>query len=176
MSGSASRFFISFFLFLFGVTFMSACSFDDLEKDSSEFIKEGDKMPAFSVMLNDSSLLSNETLQGSPAMVVFFNTSCIDCRKELPIVQILYSKYADKVTFVAISREENAESVSSYWEREKLGIPYSAQMDRGVFSLFARRGIPRIYVTDAEGVVRKVFVEKASLKKLESLLDSLLNQ
>ena len=100
--------------------------------------------------------------------------ACTDCRKELPIVQELYEEFSDRINFMAISRAEGRESVATYWEKEKLEIPYSAQTDRNVFGLFAKTTIPRIYIADASGTVKYIFIEKASKKKLVRALEDLL--
>ena len=113
-------------------------------------------------------------LTGKPSMIVFFNTACTDCRKELPIVQELFEEFSDRANFMAISRAEGRESVAAYWEKEKLEIPYSAQTDRNVFALFAKTTIPRIYIADASGTVKYIFIEKASKKKLVRALEDLL--
>ena len=38
-------------------------------------------------------------------------------------------------------------------------MPYSPQPDRRVYSLFAPRVIPRIYVSDAQGIIRHMYVD-----------------
>ena len=61
---------------------------------------------------------------------------------------------------VAISREEGAESVAAYWKEHALEIPWSAQTDRSVYSLFASSVIPRIYFCTAEGIVTRILIER----------------
>ena len=161
----ARRAVLTTMFFLFGAVMVCACSF------ASE---EGQKLPAFAVVMNDSTLVSSTDLTGKPSMIVFFNTACTDCRKELPIVQELFEEFSDRANFMAISRAEGRESVAAYWEKEKLEIPYSAQTDRNVFALFAKTTIPRIYIADASGTVKYIFIEKASKKKLVRALEDLL--
>ena len=102
-----------------------------------------------------TSLWRWTTGKWSPA---FFNTSCTDCRKELPVVQQVYDRYGDngRMEFVPVSREEEAASVSRYWAEHGLTLPFSAQADRAVYNLFAFSSIPRIYITDTASVVRYV--------------------
>ena len=38
-------------------------------------------------------------------------------------------------------------------------MPYSPQPDRRVYSLFAPRVIPRIYISDAQGIIRHMYVD-----------------
>lgn len=55
-------------------------------------------------------------------------------------------------------------------------MPYSAQSDKSVYELFATSTIPRIYVSDASGMVCRYFVERMSQSELTEVLDSLLNK
>lgn len=171
----ARRAVLATMLFLFGTVMVCACSFaNDEENERQEIVKIGQKLPPFAVVMNDSTLISNNDLTESPSLIVFFNTTCADCRKELPVVQELYKEFSDRINFIAISRAEEKESVAAYWKKEKLEIPYSAQPDRNVFSLFAKRTIPRIYIADASGIVKYIFIEKASKKNLVRSLEALL--
>lgn len=171
----ARRAVLATMFFLFGAVMVCACSFaSEEENERQELVEVGQKLPAFAVVINDSTLVSSTDLTGKPSMIVFFNTACTDCRKELPIVQELFEEFSDRANFMAISRAEGRESVAAYWEKEKLEIPYSAQADRNVFGLFAKTTIPRIYIADASGTVKYIFIEKASKKKLVRALEDLL--
>ncbi len=124
---------------------------------AADIVTVGDALPAFAVTLADGSRVAPETLAGRPALLVFFHTSCGDCRRVLPEVHAVYEPaLADSGRFVCISRAEDAESVAAYWAERGLTLPYSAQPDTGVYGRFAREGIPRLYGVDATGTVRFV--------------------
>ena len=86
-------------------------------------------------------------LSGKVGVITFFNTSCADCRRELPEVQRAYEALGDRAEFVCIAREEDAETIGAYWNAAGFTMPYSPQRDRTVYAKFASSGIPRIYVT-----------------------------
>ena len=115
----------------------------------------GDSLPLFSVIASDGRIISTQSLFGKKAMIVFFNTSCNDCRKELPVIQKVWEHYKEnpEIVIIAISRQENEESVAKYWSENNLSIPYSAQSDRDVYSLFAPSVIPRIFIADPTGKI-----------------------
>ena len=78
------------------------------------------------------------------------------------------------MAFVCISREEGPARVAAYWHDEGLALPYSAQTHRAVYNLFARGGVPRIYIADREGTVRLVYGEQgATAEKLRADIDAL---
>lgn len=145
----------------------------DPEEDAASWVRVGDRLPAFEVMMNDGRTVSDETLAGSVAVICFFNTGCNDCRRELPVLQRAFDEYGERATFVCISRSELAESVEKFWQEKGLTLPYSAQPDTRIYRCFAGHTIPRIYVADKQGTVKFIFVEKVSEKALHDALGSL---
>ena len=64
--------------------------------------------------------------------------------------------------------------MSRFWEENHLTMPYSPQSDRTIYSLFALRTIPRIYLSDASLKVQRTFVERVGEKALRKALDEVL--
>ena len=92
-------------------------------------IAPGDRLPDFVVEMNDGSLVSTASLEGSVSLIMFFNTGCPDCREELPAVQRIYDDFGPCVRIVCISREEGRAGIEAYWRENGLTLPYSAQED-----------------------------------------------
>ena len=153
-------------LLIIALVTLSSC-LGKVEQVSSgkDIVQLGQQLPLFTVTLNDHTTLNTAQLQGHPSVIVFFNTLCGDCRRELPIVQRVYDQYGQRVQFLCISRAQTDDEVS-----------YSAQSDKSVYELFATSTIPRIYVSDASGMVCRYFVERMSQSELTEVLDSLLNE
>ena len=140
---------------------LTGCSAVNDDDTVEERVKVGDRVPVFSVnVTGQSAPFSTASLQGE-TVIVFFNTSCSDCRRELPRLNRYYLQHRDDKDFqmVAISREEGEESVAAFWQAEDLSIPYSAQTSRKVYELFASSVIPRVYFCSA-GIVTKMYVEQ----------------
>ena len=130
------------------------------EPVSDEVITVGQRLPVFSVEMNDRQQITNDSLQGKASVIMFFHTGCPDCRQTLPRVQRLFDENTEKgVEFVLISREEDDASIYAYWQENDLSMPYSAQTDRIVYEKFARNRVPRIYINDKYGIVRYVFTD-----------------
>lgn len=153
------------------------CACIEEEPIVEDIVHVGDSLPDFMVAMNDGSIVSGSELRTCASVVMFFHTGCPDCRQVLPHIQQLYDDYASReVAFVLISREEDAVSITTYWEEQGFTMSYSAQTDRRVYELFARRRVPRIYIGDCEGTVQYVFTDApvpgyGSLKQsLESVI------
>lgn len=137
-----------------------ACINDDIEMAEAEKIKVGERLPQFSVTTNDGSTFHSDSIQGYASVIIFFNTECPDCRKELPVLQSVYDKLDKSETYLlCISREQDSASVNEYWMANNFNMPYSAQTTRNIYELFALQTIPRIYVSDKEQIVRAIFTD-----------------
>lgn len=141
---------------LCGLLCVSGCIKDEMGPE----LKVGDSIPDFNVVMNDGANVSDETLKGNVSCVVFFHTTCPDCQKTLPVIQKIYDEYLPKgVSFVLISREQEADEIRVFWEENSLNMPYSAQSDRKVYNLFAQTRIPRVYLIDKDGIIRYIFTD-----------------
>lgn len=148
-----------------------------LEKNEGADIKTGDVLPDFEVVMNDGSVVNDDYLNGSISAVMFFHTSCPDCQQTLPRMQTIYDEYTPKgVKIVLISRDEGESDIMSYWSENDLNMLYSAQNDRKVYELFATSRIPRIYISDKNGIVRYIYTDDPtpSYDELKSSFESLI--
>jgi len=135
----------------------------DEGNSSTDVVRVGDRLPSFSVDVvggSDRYTFSSDALTGS-TVIVFFNTSCSDCQRELPELNDYYLRHRQELGFrmVAIAREESEESIATYWKQHNLSIPYSPQTDRRVYNLFATQYIPRAYICSAQGVILWMGIE-----------------
>ena len=143
---------------------MTGCSSIEDDNEVTERVNVGDRVPLFTVdVVNDGvhSTFSTAQLTGE-TVVVFFNTTCPDCQRDLPKLNQYYLKHKADEGFqmVAISRAEGEEDVAAYWKDKGLQIPYSAQNDRRIYELSTASIFPRIYFVSAQGVVTRIFIER----------------
>lgn len=150
-------------LILLGLLMMGCSSIED-DNEVTERVNVGDRVPSFSVdVVTDGIISTFSTAQlTGETVIVFFNTTCPDCQRDLPKLNQYYLKHKNDKGFqmVAISRAEGEDTVAAYWKDNGLQIPYSAQSDRRIYELFASSIIPRIYFVSAKGIVTRVFIER----------------
>lgn len=133
------------------------------EKQTGADLKVGDRLPVFEVVMDDGTVVTDEIMSETVSVVMFFHTSCPDCRQVLPQMQKVYDEYASAgVRIVLISREDPKESVESFWLENGLKMPYSAQNDRKIYEKFAATRIPRVYVNEKDGIIRYVFTDDSN--------------
>ncbi|MBD5341056.1 MAG: TlpA family protein disulfide reductase [Bacteroides sp.] len=145
------------FVLLLVVMGLTACVTEEDEPVWS--LQVGEHLPEFSIVMNDGRTVTTQSLAGKRSVIVFFTTTCSDCRRELPRYQEWYNQIissGDDVNFICISREEGADAVSTYWKEHDFTMPYSPQSDRAVYNLFASSGVPRVYEANAELIITNV--------------------
>ena len=88
----------------------------------------------------------------------------------------MLNKENPDVLLSCISRSESGSEVQAYWEKHSFTLPFSAQNDDAVFSLFASHTIPRILITDKEGIIRAVYTDDplATYQELAKDIDAVL--
>lgn len=158
------KYFSKLLLLVSAMLLSQSCISEDKPSGNEAGVQVGQMLPNFEVSLNDGTIVSNTSLKGSVAVITFFNTSCIDCRNYLPVLNAVYEEIrADEphplrsVVFLPISRAQAAESVANYWAEQGFTLPYSAQSDRRVYELFASVSIPRNYIVNAQGKVTATY-------------------
>lgn len=139
----------------------------------SSYLRIGAKVPELDKLLADAGMPRD-----TPKIVVlnFFATWCTPCLAELPHLQRLADKYADRedVLFVVVGREESQETVEAFAAENSYRMQFVADPDGKVYSEFAKEHIPRTYLIDGQ---RKIRFEILGFdqKKLE-VLDVKLNE
>ncbi len=133
------------------------------EKEEPEWaLQPGAPLPRFDVRTLDGQMISSSDSYSTGMIIVFFNTACGDCRRELPLLQKQYEAdmqqpEGERSIYVCISREEGAEDVERYWAENHLTLPVSAQTDRTLYSQFASSGIPRIFYAQDGIITRSLY-------------------
>ena len=161
----------SIIVMLLYLTCVGCSSIIDGTDEVIEHVQVGDKVPSFSVTVTDGSetrTFSTSQLTGE-TVIVFFNTWCSDCQRELPLLNDYYLQHKADSGFqmIAISRAEGADAVSQFWSEYSLQIPYSAQDDRRIYDLFASSVIPRIYFVSPQGIITRIEVEHVNSLRTE---------
>jgi len=123
-------------------------------------------LTVFSACISD-----DDPSEGASLGVVLFSVDCGDCRQELPEIQRLWDLRLG-VPIVLIARENTEEQIQAHWQQAQLTMIYSPQADRKVYSLFAASRVPRIYISDAQGVIRYSHTDEA-MPTAEQLADEI---
>lgn len=135
---------------LWSLMFLFAVSCITDKEEPEWYLQPGDKLPEFQVTTLDGKTISSADSYKTTLIIIFFNTTCIDCQRELPILQQQYEANLmlpeeDQSQYICISRQEAAPEIETFWQEHNLTLPVASQPDRTLYSKFASIGIPRIF-------------------------------
>lgn len=126
------------------------------QSDNSDMVKEGEQMPAFTIVSDNGTKLASSSMKGKVILVNFFATWCPPCQKELAAVQeTLWPKYKDNKNFelLVIGREHTDADLQKYNEKKNFTFPLYPDKSRAIFDAFAKNLIPRSYLVGKDGKI-----------------------
>lgn len=120
-------------------------------------VEVGEPLPDFVVQTFDGNSTSRATLEGKPALLVFWNTWCPNCMRELPEVNRLAQEYGPKgleVLAINTAINDSEQKARAYWKKHGYGFPVGYDYDFEIVQTFGVRGVPTIFLVDSKGIVR----------------------
>lgn len=120
-------------------------------------VDTGDSLPDFALRTFAGTEVSRATLAGRPALLVFWNTWCPLCRRELPQIGRLTAEFLPQgleVVAVNTGFNDSEGKARAYWQ--KSGYPFGSGFDHTfrVGQSFGVIGVPTVLLVDAHGIVR----------------------
>lgn len=120
-------------------------------------VEVGESMPDFALQTFDGSKLSRATLAGKPLLLVFWNTWCPNCMRELPRINRLTEEFGPKgleVLAVNTGINDAEGKARAFWKKHNYGFPTGFDHVFEIGQAFGVRGVPTIFLVDSKGIVR----------------------
>ena len=123
---------------------------------------------AFEIKTADGKTVTQETLRGQPAVVMFFGSWSISSKKALPELKELAERYKDKVrVYVAAVRQRDPKAASTMIAEAGLDVPVLVNAE-ALAKQWNVGGYPAVYVLGADGE----FLKKPSGAKVGEMFAS----
>ena len=135
-------------------------------------LQPGDQLPDFSVITLTGQTAGKDILAGKPSAIILFSTTCPDCHRQLPEMELMHAAAGEAVGVLAIARDEGREAVASFWNSAGLSMDVAAPGNRQVYDLFdrgSRSGVPLVYLADENGVIKGFTNDRKTLTANEML-------
>jgi thiol-disulfide isomerase/thioredoxin len=135
-----------------------------------------------SVWLNTYSEVSLRSLQPSIVLVDFWDYTCINCRRTMPYLRAWYERYQDLgFEIVGVHTPEfrfarQAEHVKSAIGRLGMRWPVILDNDQIIWTSFANRYWPTIYLIDGHGYIRFRHAGEGGYTQIETAIQTLLRE
>lgn len=145
-------------------------------QSSYDVVTTGDKAPDFTVKTINNKTLCLKELKGKYILLNFFATWCKPCLEEMPMMEkhIQQRFSQDNLIVIAIGREHNINELELFNKQKKFSFHIAADPQRNIYSLYAKKYIPRNYLIDPSGklIYAHSGYKKSEFKKLVELIES----
>ena len=101
--------------------------------------------------------ISLASYKGKPVLVNFWATWCVPCKDEMPLLEAAHKKWASKVQFVGIDRQDYKPDALRFAQDTRVTYPLAADPDATLDGSYRLRGMPTSVFIDRNGrVVQRV--------------------
>lgn len=135
-------------------------------QESFDVVSVGDEAPDFTVKTIKDKTLCLDELKGKYVLINFFATWCKPCMEEMPLIEkYIQQKFDEKdLVVIAIGREHNINELELFNQQKKFSFNIAADPERNIYSMYAQKFIPRLYLVDKMG---KLIYAHSGYKKSE---------
>jgi len=109
-------------------------------------------------------------LRGKVVLVNFWATWCPPCRKELPDLETLYTRFKEQSLVILAVSDEDAAKVKPFIATRDIQFPILLDPGRKVNELFQIEGIPKSFVYDRGG---KLVAQSIDMRTMRQFLEML---
>lgn len=135
----------------------------------------GARAPTIEAVDLDGRTWSLDDAEGRLVWVNFWATSCEPCRTEMPAMQRLAERHADRLLILGVDWGEGADAVAAFVDR--YGIHYPILLDpryENFYRWSSRDGLPRHYFV-RDGIVVRQIIGPLDPAAMLAILDELLS-
>jgi cytochrome c biogenesis protein CcmG/thiol:disulfide interchange protein DsbE len=137
----------------------------------SEAAQVGQPAPAVALPDMAGREVTLAALRGRAVALNFWATWCPPCKEELPVLAEAWrGARGSCVEFVGVTEESSREDAVAEVTRHAVPYPVVLDADGAVARAYGVTGLPRTYLIDAEGNVRKVFSGRVTRAQLEKAM------
>lgn len=117
---------------------------------------------------------SLEELHGQPVILNFWASWCVECDKEMALLEQAWHDYRDQgVWFIGVDYLDIDSEGLAYLDRYDITYPNAPDIGSRIFQDYQCTGVPETFFIDKEGIIQHVQIGPLSQPQLYGLLDRL---
>ena len=130
--------------------------------------------PDFTLTDLDGNVVSTAELRGKPVVINFWATWCQPCIYEHPILIEGASRYRDRVHFLGVVYQDDAEKIRRFVAQRGAWGPSLLDQNAAVAIAYGVYGAPETFFVDADGVIREKVTGPLNPRSLDRILGTIL--
>ncbi len=144
---------------------------------SGPAIPVGQPAPDFTAYTLNGEAITLSDLRGTPVAVNFWATWCPDCRREIPLLEEIASRYADEgLVFLAVDVAEPISVVQPFVEQNNMSLTVLLDPQGEIGNLYQIWAYPTTVWVDAEGIVQYVQLGNMTAELADRYMAELLSE
>jgi cytochrome c biogenesis protein CcmG/thiol:disulfide interchange protein DsbE len=162
------------FLIVFLPAVLSSLLFGSLCGCSNQkvILKPGQAAPFFVLSdMKGNTVRVPEDIKGKVAVIRFWSDSCKFCVEEMPKIEKVYKKYADKgMVILAVNVGQDKNVVENFVNG--INISYTVLLDPGavVTKRYGVTGLPTTFIIDRNGTIRQKILGETGAAAFEKIV------
>ncbi len=154
---------VLFFVFAYGLQ----------KRESTQL--QGAPAPDFSITSFDGETFTLASLHGTPILINFWASWCIECYKEAPLLEQASQDYKGKVVFLGIDYLDTEKEALSYLKKYGVTYPSGPDIKSRMAKNYRITGVPETFFITRNGEIIHVQIGPIERPQLYQLLDSLVS-
>lgn len=132
--------------------------------------------PDTALQMLDGGTVQASDYRGKPVILYFWATWCGFCVEELPNLQALYEKYGSQVEIIAISCDNDSQTVKDFMAQNNYTVPVAMDTDLSASRIYQAQALPQKLLLDQEGIVYNRIVGQTTPEAMENIVQTLLGK
>jgi peroxiredoxin len=133
----------------------------------------GNPAPDFTAQSVDGRTVSLGDYRGQVVIVNFWTTWCPACVEEMPVLQDVHRRYADRgVVVLAVDIGESKSEVQRYLNANDLDLTVLLDSREQIAAIYNIRSIPTTYIIDPQGEIDDMHYGSASAAQLDQYINA----
>lgn len=137
-------------------------------------LEAGDALPPFRLLSTTDDVVELADFEGRPLVIHLWNTWCLDCIADLPVIQQAADQWDGQVAVVGIAPDEPVDRVAKAADRHGASYTMLLDADEAVATQYGATTVPVTIVVDATGTVVAIHQGPIAFQDIERALAPLL--
>jgi len=132
--------------------------------------------PDFTITSFEGEQYSLESLRGTPLVINFWASWCIECYKEAALLEQAHQDFKDDIVFLGIDYLDTDKEAMAYMDKYGITYPSGPDIKSAMAKAYRITGVPETFFIDRDGNIIHVQIGPIERMQLYQLLQRLVSE